>query len=99
MKIIRFEKAVYTLPLLFGSATHTYRVDKIQKFAQSKYNLKLPIDSFYGAPTNSLWNGGRPPYYADSMIDDGTKQYYENIVLTRNIKFNIQRNSRCGGRW
>jgi len=79
MKIIRFEKAVYTLPLLFGSSAHTYRVDKIQKFAQSKYNLKLPIDSFYGAPTNSLWNGGRPPYYADSMIDDGTKQYYENI--------------------
>ena len=77
--MIRFKKAVYTLPLLFGSLTHTDSVAKIQKYAQSKYNLKLPIDSFWGAPTNSLWNGGRPPYYIDSTIGDWTKQYYKNI--------------------
>jgi hypothetical protein len=77
--MIRFKKAVFTLPILFGSAMYVDMISKIQKFAKSKYNLKLPIDSFYGAPTNSLWNGGRPPYYNDSIVGNGTKQYYENI--------------------
>jgi len=79
MNILRFEKAVYTLPILFGSALHIDRVAKIQKYSQSKYNFKLPIHSFYGAPTNSIWNGGRPPYYNDSMVSNKTKQYYKNI--------------------
>jgi collagenase-like PrtC family protease len=78
-RIKRFEKAVYTLPILFGSMMHTDRVAKIQKFSQKKYNLKLPIDSFFGAPTNSLWNGGRPPHYTEFIVGDWTKQYYENI--------------------
>ena len=79
MNILRFEKAVYTLPILFGSSLHINRVAKIQKYSQSKYNFKLPIHSFYGAPTNSIWNGGRPPYYNDSIVSNKTKQYYENI--------------------
>jgi hypothetical protein len=79
MKITRFEKAVYTLPILFGSKMTTSRIGYIQKYSQSKYNLKLPIDSFYGAPPSSVWNGGRPPHYVGAIEGLGTKQFYESI--------------------
>ena len=79
MKITRFEKAVYTLPILFGSKMTTSRIGYIQKYSQSKYNLKLPIDSFYGAPPSSVWNGGRPPHYVGAIEGIGTKQFYDSI--------------------
>ena len=77
--MIRFEKATFTLPLLFGSLNNKNLVAKLQKFAEKKYDLTLPIHSFYGAPTNALWNGGRPPYYSDSIIDDSVSDYYDEI--------------------
>ena len=77
---IRFEKAVFTLPLLFGSAMNHHGISKIQKHAEVKFNFKLPIDSYYGAPWGCLWNGGRPlvPHH-DAVINDHTITYLESI--------------------
>jgi len=82
---IRFENATFTLPILFGSYVNNQGVSNIQKHAQTKFNFKLPIDSFYGAPWGMIWNGGRPLHYQDSGINNHTIPYYKSIDAHRYI--------------
>jgi hypothetical protein len=52
---------------------------KLQKYSKEKYSITLPITSLYGAPCGTVWNGGRPPFYRATIIDENVVEYYNSV--------------------
>lgn len=65
--MLRFDKAKFTLPILFGSITSDEVMSQLTKFSSKKFNLDLPIHAYYGS-MNCVWNAGRPNQYNTNTI-------------------------------